>query len=74
MKKYLKIFKNWRLVALAVIYVAAAVLLVSDYDEISLFALTKAIGISLCFYGYKICKEWYDDGKINEINALKCDE
>ena len=72
--KYLKIFKNWRLIALAVITIAAIMLLASDSGAISLFMLTKVVGIFLCFFGYKIGKEWYDDGKINEINALKCDE
>lgn len=74
MKKYLKIFKNWRLLALAVIAIAAIMHLASDSDALSLFTLTKIIGISLCYFGYKIGKEWHDDGKINEINALKCDE
>lgn len=68
--KYLKIFKNWRIIALTVMAVAAFILILGESEKATVIAITKLIGFTLAFFCYKIAKDWHEKGLINEINEF----
>ena len=68
--KYLKIFKNWRIIALTVMVIAALILIIGESENTIAIVSVKLIGFMLGTFCYKIAKEWHDDGKINEIDEF----
>ena len=72
--KYLKVFKNWRIATLTVMFMATLVLIAGDGDRIGLVVFSKLIGFALGALGYKLGKEWMKDGKLDELNVFNDDE
>lgn len=68
--KYLKIFKNWRIIALTIMGIAAALLILGDGNKITLILFAKAVGIMVGTVAYKLAKDWHKEGKIDEINVF----
>ena len=67
---YLKLFTNWRIVFLTVIYMAAFILIFSESENITAIIATKLIGFALGYTGYTLSKSWGDKGLIDEINVF----
>ena len=68
--KYLAIFKNWRLIALLIMAVAAFILILGDGNRDGIIIFAKILGFFLAVFCYKIGNEWHKDGKIDEINVF----
>lgn len=72
--KYLKIFKNWRIIALTIMAIAAVILIAGDGNKTNLIVFAKIIGFFVATFCYKIGKDWYESGKIDEINVFNDNE
>lgn len=72
--KYLKIFKNWRIVTLTVIFIATFILIAGDCNNIRLILFAKLIGLVLGFLGYKTGKEWMEKGLLKELDVFNDNE
>lgn len=72
--KYLKVFKNWRIVTLTVIFIATFILIAGDGNNIRLILFAKLIGFALGFLGYKTGKEWMKNGQLDELKAFNDEE
>ena len=68
--KYLKILKNWRIIAITVMVIAALALIIGESENVVTIAIIKFIGFVLGAFCYKIAKEWHEKGLINEIDEL----
>lgn len=67
--KYLKIFKNWRIIVLTIMFVVATLLLFGDCSSIKAFAL-NIIGLAIGIYTYRLADGWHKQGLIDEINVF----
>lgn len=72
--KYLKAFKNWRIIALTVMAAGAIILILSESESMVALLATKAIGFIIGFFIYKIGKDWYNKGLIDEIDEFTDNE
>ena len=72
--KYLKFLKNWRIVALTVMAMAAFLLIISESENLVAVAATKFIGFMVGFFAYRIGKDWYKKGLMDEINEFNDNE
>lgn len=72
--KYLKFLKNWRIVALTVMAMAAFLLIISESENMVAVAATKFIGFMVGFFVYRIGKDWYKKGLMDEINEFNDNE
>lgn len=70
MKKFLSIYRNWRVVVLTLLGMVAALFIFGDCDDIGYFLFTKGIGFGLAYVIYRLGKYWNAKGKINELMAL----
>lgn len=67
-------FRNWRVIVLAVLVMAAAVFILGDCDDMGYLLFTKVIGFSLAYIIYRLGKYWNVKGKINELMVLAEEE
>lgn len=72
MKKYFGILKNWRIMALTALAVAALAMIACDTDDIGTLLISKIAGIALAYVSVMLCIEWED--RIGELDIFKCDE
>lgn len=72
--KYLKFLKNWRIVALTVMAMAAFLLIISESENVVAVVATKFIGFTVGFFAYRIGKDWYKKGLMDEINEFNDNE
>lgn len=72
--KYLKFLKNWRIVALTVMAMAAFLLIISESENVVAVVATKFIGFTVGFFVYRIGKDWYKKGLMDEINEFNDNE
>lgn len=72
MKKYLKIFKNWRIDAIAAAFTVGVVLFVCDGDNISALIASKVIGALLIYLTACLAHVWKD--RIKELEVFNIDE
>lgn len=63
-------FRNWRVIVLAVLVMAAAVFILGECNDMGYLLFTKLIGSSLAYIIYRLGKYWNAKGKINELMAL----
>jgi hypothetical protein len=73
MKRFWKIYTNWRVWTLIVLSAAAAILLLCEMDDDTTplhFILAKGIGFGLADLIYRLGKHWDSKGKINELMEL----
>jgi hypothetical protein len=73
MKKFWKIYTNWRVWTLIVLSAAAAFLLLCEMDDDTTplnFLLAKGIGFGLAYLIYRLGKHWDSKGEINELMEL----
>lgn len=69
--KQLKAFKNWRIIALTVMAVAAFVLIVGESDNVAALVITKFLGFAVGVFCYRIWKDWKDKGQIDINNETE---
>lgn len=74
MDKYFKIYRNWRVIVLAVLVMVAAVFILGDCDDMGYLLFTKGVGFGLAYIIYRLGKYWDAKGKINELTALAEEE
>ena len=74
MKELFTPFRNWRVIVLAVLVMAAAVFILGDCDDMGYLLFTKVIGFSLAYIIYRLGKYWDAKGKINELMELAEEE
>lgn len=74
MKELFIPFINWRVIVLAVLVMVAAVLLLSECDDMGNLLFTKGVGFWLAYIIYRLGKYWNAKGKINELTALAEEE
>ena len=74
MKKYLKIYLNWRINVLALLAVTAIVLITSNCDRPLAFILTKVMGFMLGYLTYCFGRYWQDRGELKELELLDDEE
>lgn len=72
--KYLKIFTNWRIIALSVIAAAALLLILGDGNRLSIIVFAKIVGFFLAYFAYRLGKDWYNSGAIDEIKVFNDNE
>lgn len=70
MNKYLKIYLNWRINAMALLAVTAIVLITSNCDSPLAFILTKVMGFLLGYLTYRFGRYWQDRGELKELELL----
>ena len=70
MDKYFKIYRNWRVIVLAVLVMFAALFILGDCDDMGYLLFTKGVGFGLAYIIYRLGKYWDAKGKINELTAL----
>lgn len=68
--KYLKIFKNWRITALCVIFIAAMFLIAGEGNNVTLIIIAKLVGFALVTFGYKVAKDWREKGLLDELKEV----
>ena len=74
MKELFTPFRNWRVIVLAVLVMAAAVFILGDCDDMGYLLFTKGVGFGLAYIIYRLGKYWDAKGKINELTALAEEE
>lgn len=74
MKKTVSIYRNWRVIVLAVLVMVAAVFILGECDDLGCLLFTKGIGFALAYIIYRLGKYWDAKGKINELTALAEEE
>lgn len=74
MKKYLNIYRNWRVIVLSLLCTVAALFILGDCDDMGYLLFTKGIGFGLAYIIYRLGKYWDAKGKINELTALAEEE
>lgn len=74
MKKYLSIYRNWRVNALAMLALAAFILLAGETDDTATFIAIKAAGFALCYAIYILGKYWNKRGLIDELMSIADEE
>ena len=74
MKTYLSILLNWRVLILAALSVAAAILILGESDDMQQLLTTKGIGLCIAGIIYHLGKYWNAKGKINELMSLAEEE
>ena len=72
--KYIKVFKNWRIMFLTIIAAAALLLILGDGNRISVIVFAKIVGGALAYVCYRLGKHWYEKGEIDEINVFNDNE
>ena len=72
--KYIKVFKNWRIMFLTIIAAAALLLILGDGNRISVIVFAKIVGGALAYACYRLGKHWYEKGEIDEINVFNDNE
>lgn len=68
--KYLKVFTNWRIIALTVIAAAALLLILGDGNRLNVIIFSKIVGFFLAYFAYRIGRHWHDSGEIDELNVF----
>lgn len=66
--EHLNVLRNWRLVALTVMAVAAFVLIIGESDSVIMAAITKILGFSLGSFCFMIWRDW--NGKDRTGNTV----
>ena len=74
MKELFTPFRNWRVIALAVLVMVAAVFILGECDDMGYLLFTKGVGFGLAYIIYRLGKYWDAKGKINELTALAEEE
>lgn len=72
--KYLKVFKNWRIVFLTIIAAAALLLILGDGNRFSVIVFAKVVGCALAYVCYRLGKHWHEKGEIDEIKVFNDNE
>lgn len=72
--KYLKVFKNWRIVFLTIIAAAALLLILGDGNRFSVIVFAKVVGGALAYVCYGLGKHWNEKGEIDEIKVFNDNE
>ena len=70
MKKYLNIYRNWRVHVLTLLCIVAALFILGDCDDMGYLLFTKGVGFGLAYIIYRLGKYWDAKGKLNELTAL----
>lgn len=70
MKKYLNIYRNWRVIVLFLLCMVAALFILGDCDDMGYLLFIKGVGFGLAYIIYRLGKYWDAKGKINELTAL----
>lgn len=68
--KYLKVFRNWRIVALTVFSIAALLLILGDGDNVAVIVFTKLVGFAIGYLVYRIGKDWKGRGMLDELDVF----
>lgn len=74
MKKYLDIFKNWRIDVLAMMFTFGVALFVCDGNNIIALVLIKAVGLALIYMCGILVHHWKDEIKELDVFNIKEDE
>ena len=69
MRKFFRIFLNWRIDIIALLFTVGIALLVCDGDDIKLLFVSKAIGLLLIYLCGFLTQHW--DGKIKELKIFE---
>jgi len=70
MKKYLNIFRNWRIHMLTVLAFFAFIFIAGECDGITVLLLTKGMGVCLVYIIYRLIRYWNGKGQINELKEF----
>lgn len=71
MRKYLQIFKNWRIDVIAAVFTAGIALFVCDGEDIRTLMAAKAIGLLLIYTTACLVHHWKDS--IRELDVFNID-
>lgn len=74
MRKYLSIYRNWRVHALTLLAMFAMLFLAGETDDITYFFFIKIVGFGLVCLCYRLGMYWNSKGKINELMELADEE
>lgn len=69
MKKYLIPLLNWRVLVLSLLAMAAALLILGDTDNLTVFMIIKTAGFGLGYLCYRLFRHWDERGLINELSV-----
>lgn len=69
MKKYLIPLLNWRVLVLSLLAMAAALLILGDTDDLTVFMIIKPAGFGLGYLCYRLFRHWNERGLINELSV-----
>lgn len=68
MKDFIKIIGNWRIIAVTILVMVAALLLMGDSDNIEALLLSKAAGLGMAWAAWKLARRW--EGKMPELEIF----
>lgn len=74
MDKFFKAYLNWRINVLSILSIIVMILIISDSENVLVFALTKISGFILGYLTFILGKYWDSKGKINELTEIAKDE
>lgn len=74
MRKYLQIFKNWRIDVIAAVFTAGIALFVCDGEDIRTLMAAKAIGLLLIYTTACLVHHWKDSIRELEVFNIDGDE
>lgn len=70
--KYLRIFTNWRIIAITAMFCVATLLLLCETENATSLAVTKISGIAMMYVTGCLFSAW--EGRMNELNVFNIDE
>lgn len=74
MDKFFKAYLNWRINVLSILSIIVMIFIISDSENVLVFALTKISGFILGYLTFILGKYWDSKGKINELTELANEE
>lgn len=74
MDKFFKAYLNWRINVLSILSIIVMIFIISDSENVLVFALTKISGFVLGYLTFILGKYWDSKGKINELTEIAKDE
>lgn len=74
MDKFFKAYLNWRINVLSILSIIVMIFIISDSENVLVFALTKISGFILGYLTFILGKYWDSKGKINELTEIAKDE
>jgi len=72
MTEYLRIFKNWRICVIAILFAVGAALLACDGDDPRLLVVSKIAGILMLYICGALTGQWRE--KITELDVFDVKE